>query len=371
MLTELSTIVRLLAVLIVTGFMPLAMMSFFWFKIGRKQNEYDKVARTFGIDSNKKVKDYFRPIDYVLPLSFITLICLIGATLAVFTDVIFPDLMNADKLTSDDSFLLSGAEFGSKNAVLQRQALSMAVFAFLGSFIWSAKEVIHRLINKDLKPSIFYSGGIRMIIAILVAIVFYFILGSNNLDTPIKSAFPWLALFTGMVPDRVINYLIDRFKIYTNGRGINNRELDLDRIEGIDLTHKERLAEEGIMNAQNLATTSLTQLIIRTPYEARQILDWIGQAKLLCYAPRDIDKFRAVGIRSVYDFYKGNKSNEALRELADAAEIATPIMQVVSEQIQDDYGIRTLAMFQNRLDGAPSGSYDIPHRMPKVQTQEG
>jgi len=102
-----------------------------------------------------------------------------------------------------------------------------------------------------------------------------------------------------------------------------------------------------------------TTLLIETPFGARLILDWIGQAKLLCYAKNDIEKFRSVGIRSIFDLKKGQKSREALIEISDAIQLNTPILQVIHDQIQYDEGISALHRFQQRLD---SPSFDVGTR---------
>ena len=116
------------------------------------------------------------------------------------------------------------------------------------------------------------------------------------------------------------------------------------------MQHKERLMEIGIDNAQNLATASLTDLLIETPFGARMILDWIGQAKLLCYAKENMPLLRQAGIRTVFDLFKGNKSPEALREISEAVGLNTPLLQVIYGQILDDIGIKTLYRFQHGVN---------------------
>ena len=143
---------------------------------------------------------------------------------------------------------------------------------------------------------------------------------------------------------------MERYKNYINGENVNTKYLSLDNIEGISVQHKERLIEIGIDNAQNLATASLTDLLINTPFGARQLLDWIGQAKLLVYVKSDIEKLRQVGIRSVFDLYKGQKSREALMEISHAVGLTSPILQVVRDQVIEDQGIGVLYQFMQRLN---------------------
>ncbi|MEM1124451.1 MAG: hypothetical protein AAGJ18_28700, partial [Bacteroidota bacterium] len=155
-----------------------------------------------------------------------------------------------------------------------------------------------------------------------------------------------IAFLAGIFPQRILNYLIERFQEFFSNESVTERSLSLYNIEGISIYHKERLEEIGIDNAQNLATASLTQMIAETPYDARQLLDWIGQAKLVCYVKDDIERLRAIGIRSVFDLLKGNKNRVVLRELSDAVGLDTPILEIVHGQVINDRGITALYNFQ-------------------------
>jgi len=161
-----------------------------------------------------------------------------------------------------------------------------------------------------------------------------------------KAGLAAISLLAGMFPQRLLSYLMRRYQAFVSSESVTDKSLSLYNIEGISIYHKERLEEIGIDNAQNLATASLTQLIAETPYDARQLLDWIGQAKLVCYVKDDIHRLRAIGIRSVFDLLKGNKSRIVLREIADAVGLDTPILEVVHNQIKDDQGILALYNFQ-------------------------
>ena len=219
--------------------------------------------------------------------------------------------------------------------------------AFIGGFIWSAQNIIRRLIAYDLSPSVYYSAGIRILLASSVALVLSFLLGDESSDIfSLKSSLSAIALLAGMFPERVLNYLVKRYQEFVAGNSVTEKSLSLYNIEGISIYHKERLEEIGIDNAQNLATASLTQMIAETPFDARQLLDWIGQAKLVCYVKEDIHKLRAIGIRSVFDLLQGNKSIPVLRELSDSIGLDTPILEVVHGQVTADKGINALFYFQ-------------------------
>jgi len=341
--TSVSGIGKPLMILIIAGFMPLAAISYFLFMMDKKEKEYAKATNEMGINSSRKVRDSMGPMKYVFPVGFVTLICLIAITTFMYADQYMDSV--------EDSLLLTSSYFGDGNKNLMNQSLSVLMMAFLGGFLWSAQNIIRRLIAYDLSPSVFYSAGIRILFACVIALVLSFVMGSANENfLNFRSALPAVAFLTGMFPSRVLDYLVNRYKNYINGENVNTKYLSLDNIEGISVQHKERLVEIGIDNAQNLAMASLTELLINTPFGARQLLDWIGQAKLLVYVKNDIEKLRQVGIRSVFDLYKGQKSREALMEISYSVGLNSPMLQVVRDQVIEDQGIGVLYQFMQRLN---------------------
>ncbi len=341
-LNDLLPIIRIIIIVIVSGFMPFTAMSFFWFMIPQKEKEFTKSITEMGISTSRRVRDSYAPAKYFLPVTFAFLVCFAAITAFTF---------GGDSTDFNDSLFLSGPFFGEAKKGVVEQSFSALSWAFLGGFVWSAQNIIRRLIAYDLSPSVYYSAGIRIILASAVAVVLSFLLGEETNELiALKSSLAAIALLAGMFPERILNYLIKRYKEFVAGDSVTERSLSLYNIEGISIYHKERLEEIGIDNAQNLATASLTQLIAETPFDARQLLDWIGQAKLVCYVKDDIDRLRAVGIRSVFDLMKGDKTKEALRELADAVGLETPVLEIVHGQVMDDKGINALFNFQEKKD---------------------
>ncbi len=346
LLKDYSFLSKSTIVLLVAGFMPLMAMSYFWFMMGRKEKKYAKNMREMGINTNKKVRDFYSPGKFILPVLFATAICL----LAVYNIIFVDDFKNVDSL------LLAGPYFGLENTALINQSRGVLSWAFVGGFIWSAQNILRRVISYDLAPNVFYSAGIRIMLASGVALVLSFMLGADNTGATsfvnVRASLPAVAFITGMFPDRMVSYLMRVFEKYlmTSQLDLNTKHLSLDNIQGFSLNHKERFKELGIDNAQNLATASLTKLLIETPYDARQILDWIGQAKLLCYAGQNINRVRAVGIRTVYDLQKGQKSPAVLQRLGDSVGLNQPLLNVIYDQVNDDEGIRALHNFMQKIN---------------------
>ena len=54
-------------------------------------------------------------------------------------------------------------------------------------------------------------------------------------------------------------------------------------IEGVESHDTLRMEELGIDSCYDLATADFVPLLLKTPYSARQLIDWILQAKLCVY----------------------------------------------------------------------------------------
>lgn len=346
-LTMLSTLIeslgvmpfaaRLLIIFIIAGFMPLSSMTFFYHMFDKREREFKKAVDDMGISSTKRSLDNQVWSHYLLPVFFVFLICFLAITYILFADQLLKRESN--------SLLLLGIKFGTPaSSALYINSIVGAAYAFVGAFIWSATNIIRRLINADLSPYIYYSAGIRILMAMVVSILFSFILPDF-----VGNGLPVVAFLTGMFPERVLNFMIEKYRDIVGDRLVE-RELALERIDGISMAHKERLQEIGIDNAQNLACYSLIELLKRTPFEAREVLDWMGQAKLLLYVRDNIDAFRAIGIRSAFDFFKGDKSKEAMQTLAQGSGLNPVMVGLVYEQVVNDEGIKALRRFEQQIN---------------------
>lgn len=334
---------RMFLLSVITLFMPLSAMTFFFYMLDKKEKDFGKALRDMGIESSRKVSDAYKAGHFILPVLFVTLICFFAMFFNMFADVFIA--------SSNDSLFLTGANFGIGDNLLQMKRSAVAVgFAFLGAFIWSATNIIRRLIAYDLSPNVYYSAGIRTILSITVTVCLSFLLPDLT-----ENALPAIALLAGMFPERVLNWFIERYKDFINGDKLLNRVMSVENIEGISVSHKERLKEVGIDNAQNLAETSFLQLLIITPFETRQLLDWIGQAKLLLYAKENMEALRALGLRTVYDFFKGDKDKAMMQDIAESRGIDPAMMGLIYEQIINDEGIVALYNFQRKMN-LPDGN---------------
>ena len=97
---------RLMVVAILSLFMPLTAVSFFYFMIPRKENDYNRAMEDMGIKTDRKVSDVHSFRRYLLPVSFVSLICFFASSYFAYANSF------AGEMT--DSLLLTGAFFGGR-----------------------------------------------------------------------------------------------------------------------------------------------------------------------------------------------------------------------------------------------------------------
>jgi hypothetical protein len=348
--TEASLIAfKLAIVFVLSSFMLLSAVSFFRFRLKKKERDFERIMRILGLHEDNAalfsptIKNEYSAVDYILPVAFATVVCLAGFGFAFFAR----ELVSVH--TDKQNLLLSGIYTGQNEGELQAlrwQSAFVLVLAFLGGFIWSAQSIIRRLITADLSPGTFYGAGVRMIFASLVALVLSWLLK----DMPGRDhTLPVIAFLTGMLPEQAVLYLQDKSKIFSDSSAQRSRELPLMMIEGINTFHKVRLGEVAIDNSQNLAEANLIELLLRTPFPANQVIDWIAQAKLHVFVRDDIEKLRAIGIRNAFDFVA--ESSESLEDLAAQTKMPKTQLCIVYRRLHADPSIPVLWRFRSLLSG--------------------
>ena len=158
-----------------------------------------------------------------------------------------------------------------------------------------------------------------------------------------------MSFLTGMLPEQALLYLQERSRIFANAGAARSRELPLTAIEGINTFHKVRLGEVAIDNVQNLAEVNLMELLLRTPFPANQLIDWIAQAKLQVFLKDDLEKLRGIGIRNAFDFVA--EGPERLDAIAAETGLSKVRLEIVSQRLNDDPAIPALWRFRILLSG--------------------
>jgi hypothetical protein len=332
--------------------MCITAVSFFKVRLKKRELEFQNIVESLGLQGRRSglapptMMDEYFPADYWLPVGFATLICACG-----FTHVFFgADLIAANY--GKQNLLLTGFRVAENKDAMQAfrwQNMVVIGLAFTGAFIFSAQCIFRRLITGDLTPSSYYGAGLRIIYAVVVALMLSALIEAVPAKDYSKAVLPILAFLAGMMPEEAFLYLKERSGIFSTEKSGKSHTLPLSMLEGINAFHGIRLSEVGIDNAQNLAEANLIDLILKTPYQPSILLDWIGQAKLYVHFGSDLDNLRRMGIRTIFDFRTVCAVEERRAQIAAEAGVSSLKVALVCHKIEDDEEVARLMEFRTRL----------------------
>ena len=198
------------------------------------------------------------------------------------------------------SFGLAGVKFP--------QLGSRIVFAmaFLGAYLSGLQHIYRRYAANDLSPTLYYGLAMRIILAAVVAVILFnaysALAGAGTSDGGITAnIWPALAFVIGIFPQRGLRWLSDKNPMMSQAGDPSVRLAPLEMLEGIEAHDVLRLEELGIDNCYDLAAADFVPVLLKTPYSARQLIDWILQAKLCLYFGDSVKELRRLGIRTILD----------------------------------------------------------------------
>ena len=329
-------IAKWIVVLVLYLFLPLTTLTYYLFRRRRRQSEIDRVFSKLRIDldSNyRKAYEYEQPGGYyVCALAYASIISLIGLMLLFLGPEIgipeFPQMAYGDqgKFLQDGSRLIFG-------------------MAFLGAYLWGLQYLFRRYVLNDLIPGVYYSLCLRMLLASIIALVLYNAYEALASDGEPGSGitaklWPALAFLMGTFPQRGLRWLTERIPMFASESHATVRSAPLEMIEGITLYDHMRLEELGIDTCYDLATADFVPLILKTPYGARELVDWILQAKLCVYFGAAVNDLRQQSIRTIKDL-KGIDAND-FKTLAAETTLTERALQRAQKAIENDREIERL-----------------------------
>lgn len=341
-------ILMVLGIIVLCSFFPFSVISFQKYRLPKKRREYERLQKILGkhkdTDDEVTLQELFgeeyRGRDYILPVCFVTLFCALGFW------VLFSD---------KPPIILTGifaGGFGDTNSgALPYTHLSLVAIgmAILGSYVWSIQYITRRFINLDLSPGAYYSMGTRIIFATFVSLTFHHFIQSMppGARKEMIELLPVIAFFTGVFPQRAMHYIQEKLLVFKKlGKGAH--ELPLKMIEGMNLFHRVRLSELGIDNAQNLAEANLEELIRKSSFNPRLLIDWMAQAKLYIIVKDQITGLRRVGVRTALDFQVAGAEN-GLSSLAELSEMSEKQLATVYRVISEDPDVDAMASARKNL----------------------
>ena len=345
---------KFLGIAVLAGMMPLSVFTFFQIRLNKKEHQLNEFLASIGENQqasklSKSLREEYSRRDYVIPATLATLICILGFhTLFSSYSLIVTGPGGETSKLAYNLMLSQGLPDGTVEPDRFYRLLSLRsmILGFLGAYIWSLQSIFRRLVTIDLSPAAFYSICVRMVLAAFVALIFHHFamaVAPTTWTHPPARLMPVVAFIIGMFPERGLYYLRDWVFKLIGIRGVaKNFDLPLEMIQGINAFHRIRLGEAGIDNAQNLATGNLFDLILKTPFRPRTLIDWIAQANLYMRFPNDLLKLNKAGIRTIFDLQSA-RGHQQFPKLADDMGIPVAQIEIVCTAVQNDSNLAMLS----------------------------
>ena len=118
-------------------------------------------------------------------------------------------------------------------------------------------------------------------------------------------------------------------------------------IEGVTFHDRVRLEEANIDNCYDLATADFVPPSSSTRRTARELTDWILQAKLCVYAPDAMLNLRQQGIRTIMDLEGLDQTQ--IQELVEATAVTKSALERALRSLKTDDEIHRLRHIGKRL----------------------
>ncbi len=178
------------------------------------------------------------------------------------------------------------------------------VMTFVGAYLFNLGVFVRRLYVYDLSDNLFWGCVNRLLLSIGLAVVFVAALAPTQ-DRFLKGeallaffAIPFAAnkVLVGVVRSGIskLGDIILAFR--PRAESDVNAGSSLRDIDGINVWKEYRLEEEGIEEVQNLATSDVIELAVKTHYSLRTLADWVDQALVIARFPGRANKMRAAGV---------------------------------------------------------------------------
>lgn len=258
--------------LLMAGLFPLSAIAFTWMEVPGIVEQAKNDCKMLGADGKwnryaDPTASRYNPSNYALHYSLAIIATLMGVGL-FFRD--------PDKHLSINTI----------------QALRLG---FLGAYLYCVGLIYRRYTTLDLQPSVY----LRCAAGLISGLAFNYVAfttfdnvsllhtGDNAIDTQQRftgtaAAVTAIVAFSlGYFPNLAIGWFtrISHTALQQDVR--RSDALPLSLIDGISELHEARLRDQGIDNIQNLATATIRDLVLKTPFDAQEIVEWIDQAVLL------------------------------------------------------------------------------------------
>lgn len=370
-----NLVLSILTLIILVGFLPVCAYTYYAYRIDQRKLEIKRILRILKITSEYRkihLQDIGR-MHFSLAVIFTMILTAGGLSTLLLADEL--------GLYRSYSLLLAGMRMNEIDCGLgsdclrayQQGALLVFGYGFLGAYVWGLQGIFRRYSVNDLLPITFYRFGLRMILSSLIALLIYHTIGGFSYQPGLESATPTgqpapdasadssatiavalvgmfeptrdgilivTAFLVGMFPQQGIRWLANKVSIIQQERHPSVRNLPLSMIEGMTSYDIFRLEELGIDTCYDLATADFIPMLLKTSYGARELIDWILQAKLCVRFGDATTELRQRGIRTITDLE--NLEDSYLEKLATETTLMLPSLKHATETSVSDQNIERL-----------------------------
>lgn len=287
---DLLTTVLRSAIILIAGFLPAIIFSFFQARRQILFIEYKQNLRRLGFAENAQI--YKNKFDAIYGKS----------ETGDRRDVVFQSPVIIATILSVIGWLIVFYAPASETVTLNPNPSTLS-YGFLGAYVFAVGSLVRQYVTDDLQQryyaSVVYRYFAVFVLAGLMTILFP---GEPNGGT-LAAAFT-VGFFPSMgiriiilLGARVLNSLTN-----TSPEGIDD-DLPLSHLQGTNAYHRDRLVLEGIDNIQNLACADIVDLMLKTRFPVEQLVDWMDQSLLYLHTGvKHLPFFLEKGVRTATDF---------------------------------------------------------------------
>ena len=349
-----AQILEAVATVVLSSFFVVITFSFFKYRLVRKQEELNSLLADLKLSTHSKklnthLATEFSKGDYILPLAFVTIVSFLG----IFLLLLGWSLYDPEPNGFIKSMIWSGSDFWNDPIYgNEKKSLSIVAWALFGSFLSGAQYIYRRFSTIDLTPGNFFSTGIRMIMAPVIALMTAYVIGWEEPAIDNENLIIVISFLIGLFPERGLKTLIDKTgHIFPFSKSKEADNIPLEAIEGVSYMHRLRLNELGIDNVQNLSQYNFLLLIVKTPFPVRILLDWVSQAKLMMEFHNHCDALAKAGIRSALDFVDAVSTHEdAIQRISKLKEIEPLVLEINLKNLEEDKSLQLLEHFKTNIE---------------------
>jgi hypothetical protein len=224
------------------------------------------------------------------------------------------------------------------------EMLRLAAIGFVGAALTAIGYLSWRVMRNDVLPRLFVHLSYRLLLVPPLALL---VGGISGLALEVKVIQAALAFAVGMFPSYPIRTLRAWFLQKIGQQPATH--LLLEEIQGIDQEDYMRLWEEGITDAQHLASVKIEDLVIRTSYPLERVVDWKDQAYLYIYVGNQLAEWRKLHIRGALDvlglapsYYEKERYAPTLDALSEKLGTPRAVIDRLVDTIYNDPAVHQL-----------------------------